>query len=276
MAEHVAELLPYYVAACTAAPATSRRCAPRVLERARERVAGFLGARADDVVVFTRNTTDALNLLAGCVPGPGAAAGRRAPRQPAALARRAAPGAARRPPPSQQTLGDLRDALRRRPDRAARRDRGVQRHRRGAAAGRDRRAGARRRRPAWPSTPPSWRRTGASTSPRPGVDYLALSGHKLYAPFGAGVLVGRRDWLDAAAPYLAGGGAVTPGRPVPGRRHRLGPRPAAARGRHPERARRRRARRGLPGAAPVLDEAAPAHERALLERLATGSTRSRA
>jgi selenocysteine lyase/cysteine desulfurase len=41
-----------------------------------------------------------------------------------------------------------------------------------------------------------------------GVDYLAVSGHKLYAPFGAGVLVGRRDWLDAAPPYLAGGGAV--------------------------------------------------------------------
>ncbi len=41
-----------------------------------------------------------------------------------------------------------------------------------------------------------------------GLDYLAFSGHKIYAPFGAGVLVGRRDWLDAAPPYLAGGGAV--------------------------------------------------------------------
>ncbi|GAA2434067.1 aminotransferase class V-fold PLP-dependent enzyme [Streptomyces macrosporus] len=40
-----------------------------------------------------------------------------------------------------------------------------------------------------------------------GVDWVALSGHKLYAPFGAGVLAGRTDWLDAAEPYLAGGGA---------------------------------------------------------------------
>jgi selenocysteine lyase/cysteine desulfurase len=40
------------------------------------------------------------------------------------------------------------------------------------------------------------------------IDYLAFSGHKLYAPFGAGVLVGRRDWLDQAPPHLAGGGAV--------------------------------------------------------------------
>ncbi|MCF6522968.1 aminotransferase class V-fold PLP-dependent enzyme [Streptomyces sp. JJ36] len=39
------------------------------------------------------------------------------------------------------------------------------------------------------------------------VDWVALSGHKLYAPFGAGVLAGRADWPDAAPPYLAGGGA---------------------------------------------------------------------
>lgn len=41
-----------------------------------------------------------------------------------------------------------------------------------------------------------------------GVDYLVASGHKLYAPFGAGILVGRADWLDAASPYLAGGGSA--------------------------------------------------------------------
>src|SRR5690606_34213999 len=47
-----------------------------------------------------------------------------------------------------------------------------------------------------------------------GVDYVAFSGHKLYAPYGTGALVGRADWLEAAEPYLVGGGAsrlVEPG-----------------------------------------------------------------
>ncbi|MCP9988350.1 aminotransferase class V-fold PLP-dependent enzyme [Streptomyces sudanensis] len=39
------------------------------------------------------------------------------------------------------------------------------------------------------------------------VDWVAFSGHKMYAPFGAGVLAGRADWLRDAEPYLAGGGA---------------------------------------------------------------------
>ncbi len=39
------------------------------------------------------------------------------------------------------------------------------------------------------------------------VDWVAFSGHKLYAPFGSGVLAGRADWLQSAEPYLAGGGA---------------------------------------------------------------------
>ncbi|MFJ4867690.1 aminotransferase class V-fold PLP-dependent enzyme [Streptomyces sp. NPDC088757] len=39
------------------------------------------------------------------------------------------------------------------------------------------------------------------------VDWVAFSGHKLYAPFGSGVLAGRADWLQDSPPYLAGGGA---------------------------------------------------------------------
>jgi selenocysteine lyase/cysteine desulfurase len=41
-----------------------------------------------------------------------------------------------------------------------------------------------------------------------GIDYLACSGHKLYAPYGGGALIGRRDWLDATRPHQFGGGAV--------------------------------------------------------------------
>jgi selenocysteine lyase/cysteine desulfurase len=39
-------------------------------------------------------------------------------------------------------------------------------------------------------------------------DVVAFSGHKLYAPFGAGALVGPRRWFESGDPFLAGGGAV--------------------------------------------------------------------
>jgi selenocysteine lyase/cysteine desulfurase len=41
-----------------------------------------------------------------------------------------------------------------------------------------------------------------------GPDFVALSGHKLYAPFGAGALIGPRRVFEQGDPFLAGGGAV--------------------------------------------------------------------
>ncbi len=41
-----------------------------------------------------------------------------------------------------------------------------------------------------------------------GVDVLALSGHKMYAPYGAGALVGPRALFEQGEPMLVGGGAV--------------------------------------------------------------------
>ena len=40
------------------------------------------------------------------------------------------------------------------------------------------------------------------------VDFVAWSGHKMYAPFGGGALVGPRGAFVDGDPYLAGGGAV--------------------------------------------------------------------
>ncbi len=40
------------------------------------------------------------------------------------------------------------------------------------------------------------------------ADFVAWSGHKMYAPFGAGVLVGPRAAFTEGDPFLAGGGAV--------------------------------------------------------------------
>ncbi|HVX22562.1 MAG TPA: aminotransferase class V-fold PLP-dependent enzyme [Acidimicrobiales bacterium] len=41
-----------------------------------------------------------------------------------------------------------------------------------------------------------------------GPDFVAFSGHKLYAPYGAGALVGPRSAFTHGDPFLAGGGAV--------------------------------------------------------------------
>ena len=116
---------------------------------------------------------------------------------------------------------------------------------------------ARRTAPGSSSTPRSSPRTGASTSPRRTSTTWRCPGTSSTRPYGAGALVGRRDWLDAAPPYLAGGGAVSRGAAPThdrglGRRRRTGtraaPRTSSARRRWPRRAAR---------SAPVLDGPRP-------------------
>lgn len=38
------------------------------------------------------------------------------------------------------------------------------------------------------------------------LDFIAFSGHKMYAPYGTGLLVGSKDFFDAHYPYQIGGG----------------------------------------------------------------------
>ncbi|WP_224386306.1 aminotransferase class V-fold PLP-dependent enzyme [Pseudonocardia sp. ICBG1293] len=274
VAAHVARVLPYHGSVHRGAGWTSKVCTALV-ENARADVARFVRARADDVVVFTRNTTDALGLLARAVPGPVVTldlehhatllAWRDREHRVVRAGRTVA-----------ATLDALRAELAARPDAALVAVTGasnvtgellpVAEIARIAHA-----AGARLCVDAAQLAP--HRRVDLAGW---GADYVALSGHKLYAPYGAGVLVGRRDWLDAAEPHLAGGGAVRsvgvahddagPGHTVTGwlpapQRHEggtpnvLG---AAALG---------AACRTLED---LVDEAVPAHERELAARLHAG------
>ncbi|MBN9738461.1 MULTISPECIES: aminotransferase class V-fold PLP-dependent enzyme [unclassified Pseudonocardia] len=269
VAAHVAEVLPRYGSVHRGAGWTSRICTSLV-ERARTDVARFVRARPDDVVVFTRNTTDALGLLARAVPGPVVTldlehhatllAWRHSEHRVVRAGRTVA-----------ATLDALRAELTARPDAALVAVTGASNvtgellpvadiaaiaHAAGARVCVDAAQLAPHRR----VDLAGW-----------GADYVALSGHKLYAPYGAGVLVGRRDWLDAAEPHLAGGGAVrsvavdgdttrTEWLPAPQRHEGGTPNVLGA---------------AALGAAcrelePLIDDVVPAHERALAQRLRAG------
>ncbi|MBL7032688.1 MAG: aminotransferase class V-fold PLP-dependent enzyme [Candidatus Delongbacteria bacterium] len=41
-----------------------------------------------------------------------------------------------------------------------------------------------------------------------GIDFVSLSGHKMYAPYGSGILVGPYDFFTTCSPLLEGGGCV--------------------------------------------------------------------
>src|SRR4051794_4997878 len=204
VADHVAELLPHHASVHRGAGYASQVCTA-VVERGRDAVAAFVGAREDDVVVFTRNTTDALNLLAGCVPG---AVLRLDLEHHATLLAWRSGRVLETAPTVEQTLDRLADALAHEAfalvavTGASNVTGEVPPLRRIVELAHA--AGARVVVDAAQLAP--HRRVDLAAT---GADYLALSGHKIYAPYGAGALVGRRDWLDAGQPYLAGGGAVT-------------------------------------------------------------------
>jgi selenocysteine lyase/cysteine desulfurase len=183
------------------------RLSTAAYERARGVVAELTGARDDDVTIFTRNTTDALNLLQSATPGrvvhfdlehhANLLPWRRgvATVVPAAASLGGSLAALELELEHEQaalvTVTGASNVTGECPPLAAIAQLA---HRYGARLAVD----------------------GAQLAPhRPidlagsEIDYLACSGHKLYAPYGAGALIGRRDWLDAAKPHQFGGGAVT-------------------------------------------------------------------
>jgi selenocysteine lyase/cysteine desulfurase len=185
------------------------RISSHYYEAAREEVARFVGARGDDVVVFTRHTTDSVNLLASVLPV-GTLVFVFESEHHATLLPWVASSTIRLPIPHsvEEAARALEAAL---ATHAAD-------HRLVVLTGASNVTGE-----LWPLhvLTPIARRHGARVlvdaaqlAPhrpldlrRLGADWVAFSGHKLYAPYGSGVLAGRRDWLDAAPPYLAGGGA---------------------------------------------------------------------
>src|ERR1700712_2878385 len=208
VAKAVVEALPGYASVHRGAGVLSQRATQRY-EESRATIAAFAGAREDDVCVLVRNTTDALNLLAAAVPS-GASdvvfldsehhanllPWRTLPHREVAHA-----------PTIAATIERLEHALAAGPTAllavtAASNVSGEVlpiaqlaelAHSYGARLAVD----AAQLAPHRPLDLSGW-----------DADYVAFSGHKTYAPFGVGALIGRRDWLDAAAPHLLGGGAV--------------------------------------------------------------------
>ncbi|MFE0732241.1 aminotransferase class V-fold PLP-dependent enzyme [Streptomyces antibioticus] len=207
--DDVAAYAPYYGSVHRGAGYLSQ-LSTDLFENARATVAEFLDCRADDQVVFTRSTTDSLNLLAAALP-----AGCRvfvfetehhasllpwrdarvtcldAPRTPGQAVETLERALADRDPHgpalvcvtgASNVTGELWPV----------RELAAAAHAHGARIVLDAAQLA-------PHHPVSARDLD--------VDWVAFSGHKLYAPFGSGVLAGRADWLRAADPYLAGGGA---------------------------------------------------------------------
>ncbi|AXG82411.1 aminotransferase class V-fold PLP-dependent enzyme [Streptomyces paludis] len=207
--DDVAAYAPYYGSVHRGAGYLSQ-LSTDLFENSRRTVAEFLGCRPDDQVVFTRSTTDSLNLLAAVIPDgcqvfvfetehhasllpwrDAAVTYLNAPRTPAEAVATLERALASRDPKgpalvcvtgASNVTGELWPV----------RELAAAAHTHGARIVLD----------------------AAQLVPHHvvdiaelDVDWIAFSGHKLYAPFGSGVLAGRADWLRDAEPYLAGGGA---------------------------------------------------------------------
>ncbi|MEU6924620.1 MULTISPECIES: aminotransferase class V-fold PLP-dependent enzyme [unclassified Streptomyces] len=207
--DDVAAYAPYYGSVHRGAGYLSQ-LSTDLFENSRATVAEFLGCRADDQVIFTRSTTDSLNLLAAVVPADcqvfvyetehhasllpwrdARVTYLNAPRTPAQAVETLERALADRDPygpalvcvtGASNVTGELWPV----------KELAAAAHAHGARIVLD----------------------AAQLAPHHpvdiaelDVDWVAFSGHKLYAPFGSGVLAGRSDWLRAAEPYLAGGGA---------------------------------------------------------------------
>jgi selenocysteine lyase/cysteine desulfurase len=183
----------------------------RRYDRARDIIRESVGARARDAVIFTRNTTDAMNLLAHIAPRGTTVVVFESEHHAALLPWERRHRTVRLPlPATPEAAVQAADAAL-------------------AAAPTGPRllvvtAASNVTGELWPvaELARAARRNGARIAAdvaqliphRPvsltelDLDYVAFSGHKLYAPYGAGCLVGRADWAVAAPPYLYGGGAT--------------------------------------------------------------------
>ncbi|MEV8534621.1 aminotransferase class V-fold PLP-dependent enzyme [Streptomyces sp. NPDC051211] len=207
--DDVAAYAPYYGSVHRGAGYLSQ-LSTDLFEQSRAAVAEFLDCRAADQVVFTRSTTDSLNLLAAALPAgcqvfvfetehhasllpwrDAQVTYLNAPRTPAQAVATLERALADRDPygpalvcvtGASNVTGELWPV----------KELAAAAHAHGARIVLDAAQLA-------PHHPVSVQELD--------VDWFAFSGHKLYAPFGSGVLAGRADWLREADPYLAGGGA---------------------------------------------------------------------
>ncbi|WAX82046.1 aminotransferase class V-fold PLP-dependent enzyme [Streptomyces sp. KMM 9044] len=207
--DDVAAYVPYYGSVHRGAGYLSQ-LSTELFENARRTVAGFLDCRERDQVVFTRSTTDSLNLLAAALPDDCQVFVFETEHHAALLPWRGARVTFLDAPGSpEQAVRALEQALAARDPHGPAlvcvtgasnvtgelwpvRELAAAAHAHGARIVLDAAQLA-------PHRAVSLRELD--------VDWVAFSGHKLYAPFGTGVLAGRVDWLRRAEPYLAGGGA---------------------------------------------------------------------